>query len=576
MMIRILELWVTMLTWLMRLAFLLFLVLFLIFMEVFVPSVRPLTLYFHRYLPLTLTYGMAIPGIVVCILMHSLFYLVRKHLNQKIVQFRSRRFIKHMKVEQIRISDLRLIPHAPLSHIRSVATIVHDLGNRQEIESVALLNEIIAGGFSVGASDIHLIPERDKAYATYRVDGVLHEVGSISHEAARYLRNRMKVLARLSIETRTKPQDGAITFDVEDYHIRVSFLPTNHGEKAVLRLAIHGGSRYCLDSLGLDSDLLQQYKGFLESDHGLIYLTGPTGSGKTTTLYASLMHIRANRGDTVNMVTLEDPIEVDFKGISQTQVDPGARLTFALGLRSILRQDPDVIMVGEIRDEETAQVAIRAGMTGHLIMTSVHADSTAGVFNRLKQLNVERFQMASASLAAVNQRLAISNCPDCRAEVSITPFQRNQLKSLGLDESGPFYAGQGCETCGGKGRLGRVPLFELLPVTDRIRDLLVAETPTHKILEAARQEGMVPLALQALDKARQGILSVQEVVRVLSAGSGEGSIAPTRSKTRRKKKSGLMRPSVVIRRPADQKSEVSRTTSSVVSRTARDRELRPS
>ena len=542
-MIEWMEFAVSILTWAMRIITLCFIVCVLIILDQFFPPLHTLTRY-PRRIPFLNESTAVLVGLI-CIFLQSVVFFVRKYLNQKVLILRSQRFIWKAKIEQISLTDLRIVDNAPLSHIRSVSTIIREMGNRSSVDSINLLNEIIAGGFSVRASDIHLTPERDKVYVSYRVDGVLHDLGSISHEAAQLLRNRMKVLARLSIETKNKPQDGAIAFDVEDYHIRVSFMPTSHKEKAVLRLAVHDERRYDIDSLGLDADMLDHYKVLLGSDHGLVYLTGPTGSGKTTTLYASLMHIRRNRGDTVNMATLEDPIEVDFTGISQTQVNPGAQLTFAVGLRSILRQDPDVIMVGEIRDEETAQVAIRAGLSGHLILTTVHADSTAGVFNRLKQLNVERFQIASASLAVVNQRLAISNCPNCRKEIDLAPYQKKQLESLGLPVDGPFYVGTGCDTCGGKGRVGRIPLFELLPVTDSIRDLLVAETPTHKLLEAARREGMVPLAVQALDLAKKGHLSIDEVIRVLSAGIKEDQPIPTLSdsmkRNRRKRKSTTAR-----------------------------------
>jgi general secretion pathway protein E len=542
-MIEWLELAILVFTWLMRIITLCFIVCILVILDRIFPSLASLTQYPRR---LTFLNESTAPlGALICVFLQTILYFVRKYLKQKALIQRSKRFIRKAKIEQISFSDLRIMDNAPLSHMRSVATIIRDLGNRSNVDSINLLNEIIAGGFSVGASDIHLTPERDKVYISYRVDGVLHDLGSVSHEAAGLLRNRMKVLARLSIETKNKPQDGAIAFDVEDYHIRVSFMPTSHKEKAVLRLAVHDEKRYNIDSLGLDSNMLNHYKVLLGSDHGLVYLTGPTGSGKTTTLYASLMHIRQVRGDTVNMATLEDPIEVDFSGVSQTQVNPASQLTFAVGLRSILRQDPDVIMVGEIRDEETAQVAIRAGLSGHLILTTVHADSTAGVFNRLKQLHVERFQIASASLAVVNQRLAISNCPDCRKEMEIATYQKKQLEMLGLSVDGPFYAGTGCDTCGGKGRVGRIPLFELLPVTDSIRDLLVAETPTHKLLEAARKEGMVPLAVQALDLAKKGELSIDEVIRVLSAGIREDQPIPTLSDSakppRKKRKSSTTR-----------------------------------
>ncbi len=456
---------------------------------------------------------------------------IRRRLDRE-ARNRSTAYYIKRKDGFISHSDLNIVENAKLPYLKRVSDIVDRDGNSPRLDTVALLNEVIGGAISLGASDIHLSPERDCVRIIFRIDGVLHEVATITPENARYLLNRIKVLARLSIDGHMKPQDGAIAFDRDEYHLRVSIIPTSHGEKVVIRVAINEETRYQLDGLGFDVAVLNQYKSLLGRDHGVIFLTGPTGSGKTTTMYSSMIYINNVRGDTANIVTLEDPIEVDFAQFSQTQVNPAAGLTFGAGLRSVLRQDPDVIMVGEIRDDVTAQAAIRAGMSGHLLLTSVHADSSVGVFNRLKQLNVERLQLASASLAVVNQRLAIRNCPECTAEVDTKPYQLQQLKMLNVDSKGPFYEGLGCSACAGKGKLGRMSLLELLLVTDKFRDLLVGEVPSHRLRQEAIKEGMVPLERQALEKAEEGVLSIDEVIRVLSYDVTKQEPAPKKRKSR--------------------------------------------
>ncbi len=423
---------------------------------------------------------------------------------------------KPQRVPAMRVADLTVAPASSLSLLEGTNARIRDLDAAATVDAVALVRELISSAFSVGASDIHLTPDPDGLRIVFRVDGILHDVGRIARRHRLFVTNRVKVMARLSIHVRAKPQDGRIAFDMEDYQARVSTLPTNHGESVVIRLAVNDEARYDLGRIGFDEETLTVYKTLLSRDHGVIYLTGPTGSGKTTTMYASMQYIRDTAGEKVNMVTLEDPIEVDFRGISQTQVDNAVGLTFALGLRSVLRQDPDVIMVGEIRDDETAHTAIRAGLTGHLLLTSVHADSTVGVFHRLRQLGVDPFQLAGASIAVVNQRLAIQNCADCTGPVEITDLQKKQLELLGVPNDGPFFAGKGCEACRGKGRRGRLPLLEVLRVSDTLRDHIIADTPKHKLLEAAVEEGMRTLSMQATERATEGQLPVDEIIRVLS------------------------------------------------------------
>ncbi|MEM7448815.1 MAG: GspE/PulE family protein [Myxococcota bacterium] len=414
------------------------------------------------------------------------------------------------------VSGITLDEQSSLSLLAKTSQIIAEHSARATVDAISLVRELLQTGFSLGASDLHLTPEPGGLRFTYRVDGILHDAGSVARRHVSYVINRVKVMATLSLHVHQQPQDGRFTFDREQFQARVSTLPTNHGEKIVIRLAVNDETRYQLDGIGFDEETLDTFKALLLSDHGVIYMTGPTGSGKTTTMYAAMSHIRDHLGDKLNLVTLEDPMEVDFRGMAQTQVNNKVGLTFAAGLRSVLRQDPDVIMVGEIRDVETAVTAIRAGVTGHLLLTTVHADSVVGVFHRLKQLEVDAFQLASASLAVVNQRLAVRNCDECLEEVELTTTQARQLALLDIETEGTFYQGKGCEACRHKGLRGRVPFLEVLRVSDAIREMLVVNTPKSKIIDHAVSEGMITLREQAMRKVHDGILRVDEALRILS------------------------------------------------------------
>ena len=274
---------------------------------------------------------------------------------------------------------------------------------------------------------------------------------------------------------------------------------------------------YDVAELGMREEMLAQLRAILRLNQGMLIVTGPTGSGKTTTMYASMLHIQDTRGDSVNTVTLEDPVEFDFPDFSQTQISPETGLTFAVGLRSILRQDPDVILVGEIRDEETAEIALRAAMTGHFIFTTLHADSAAGVFARLNQIGAERFHVASAVKVVISQRLCRQLCTHCRVETELDETNLQQFRFLGYDEppEGPFYTSPGCEHCLGKGYMGRTPIFEMLVVTDRVRDLINEGVPTHVVADAAAQENTMTLLDDGLARVRRGEISVDELLRVV-------------------------------------------------------------
>jgi general secretion pathway protein E len=273
-----------------------------------------------------------------------------------------------------------------------------------------------------------------------------------------------------------------------------------------------------IDKIGMPQEILLDYKALLNRNQGMIVITGPTGSGKSTTMFSSLLHIQKLRRGSVNIVTLEDPIETNLEGFLQTQVGQNTGLSFSSGLRSVLRQDPDVIMLGEIRDEETASIAVRAAMTGHLLLTTVHASSTAGVFNRMSQMGIEPSDLSSSIHAVISQRLCQRLCPDCRHEIQLTQEHMRQLKLIGVEEmpTGPFYESGGCHRCLDLGFTGRVALFEMLLVTDHLRDLISAGCASYELRRAAIQDGMRSILDHGLELARNGVISLMELTRVVS------------------------------------------------------------
>jgi general secretion pathway protein E len=436
-------------------------------------------------------------------------------IGQLLRKFRGRRSAGHEVTSQ----DLELPDSQPISALPAFSESLAQVLAAKAPSAPQLVNQMLRAGIALGASDIHLTPDVSAARASLRVHGVLYELTSIPAHLYPAVVSRIKVLSELQIFVKNRPQDGRIQMKSTGFGARVSVLPTNHGEKVVLRLASHDPSRYDIDALGMTSRVRDTLKAILNRNQGLIVLTGPTGSGKTTTMYASLLHIHATRGDETNIVTLEDPIEFDFPAFSQTQIESNRGLDFAAGLRSLLRQDPDVILMGEIRDTETADIGMRAAMTGHLLLTTVHADNAAGVFPRLIQIGVDPVHLASATAGVISQRLCRRLCPNCRREAPISGPQRQQLALMGIPEppSGPFYEAVGCEKCVGKGFDGRMALYELLVVSPAIRDLIADRSASHRVHEQAQSEGMRTLLLDGLAKARAGIINLDEVLRVASA-----------------------------------------------------------
>jgi general secretion pathway protein E len=324
--------------------------------------------------------------------------------------------------------------------------------------------------------------------------------------------SRVKIMAGLNIAEKRIPQDGRIRIRMagREIDLRVSTLPVRHGERVVMRI-LEKGEVFTLDGVGMEQRDLQEFRDMIRRPHGIILVTGPTGSGKTTTLYSALSEINA---PDLNILTIEDPVEYELKGIGQTQVNPKIKLTFASALRAHLRQDPDVIMVGEIRDKETADNAVQASLTGHLVFSTLHTNDAAGAFTRLIDMGVEPFLVSSSLLMVVAQRLVRRLCPDCKEPY--TPSAA-ELADIGLKESdlkGPVYRAKGCPTCINTGYTGRMGIYEMLFVRDNVRQLVMASSDAGTIKRAALSNGMRTLRVDGLDKALQGHTSFDEVLRV--------------------------------------------------------------
>lgn len=375
---------------------------------------------------------------------------------------------------------------------------------------VQLLDDLVARAVRDQASDLHLEPTADGVRVRLRVDGVLVEATRLDASVHAGLISRVKVLAELDIAEHRAPQDGRAELDVLGRHIdaRISVLPTIHGEKAVLRLLDRSQRLQSVEELGMDADALARFRRMIRRPHGMVLATGPTGSGKTTTLMASLVAL--NRPDS-NIVTLEDPVEYRVPGVNQVQI--GVKLGFADGLRAILRQDPDIVMVGEIRDAETAELAVRAALTGHLVLSSVHTNSAAATPGRLMDMGVEPFLVASSLAGVVAQRLLRRLCPRCKQPRRPTDEELALFSALAPDET--VYAAVGCAHCRRTGYLGRTGVFEVLSVTAAVRDLIARRARADELAELARAEGMQSLLENGMAKVRAGFTSLDEVRRAV-------------------------------------------------------------
>jgi type IV pilus assembly protein PilB len=392
---------------------------------------------------------------------------------------------------------------------------------------VRLVDSLLADAVAARASDLHVEAEKDGLRVRIRVDGLLRETARVPKALAGQVVSRLKILSRLDIAERRLPQDGRalLRFEEQAVDARVSTMPTMFGETVVLRLLPKGSEQVTIDELGLHPQAQAHFLEALGRPQGLVLVTGPTGSGKTTTLYAGLAAVA---DPTRNVLTLEDPIEYQLTGVNQTQIEPKIGLTFARGLRHVLRQDPDVVLVGEIRDEETAQLAVEASFTGHLVLATLHTNDAPSSISRLIDLGVDRFLTSSSLLLVLAQRLARTICRCCAEP---TPPSEDVLRRLGLDASALEGAdpqqGTGCPACEQTGELGRTAITELLPVGARMRELLLGSSGEVAISRLARTDGMRTLRESAIELARTGTITFAEALRVTPAPSGEVTRCPS-------------------------------------------------
>jgi general secretion pathway protein E len=379
----------------------------------------------------------------------------------------------------------------------------------------ALVDYILQQAALQLASDIHIVPYREHVLVRFRIDGILTDVAKIAPHLREQVTNRLKVMSRVVTFVHDRPQDGRLDLTVggREVDLRVAFMPTMHGERVVMRILDRGEKGYGLDTLGFTKDQLRLFKEIIHRPQGMVILNGPTGSGKTTTIYSALRDILEGSGQGSSIYTLEDPIEFDLANINQTQIEEAQGFTFAQGLRTMLRQDPDVIMVGEIRDLDTARIAVQAGMTGHLIITTVHAKQAAGVFVRLQEIGVDPHSTASAVTAVVGQRLVRILCRQCKQATPATPGQEARI---GLPLGGhTYYAPSGCVACNQKGYAGRKSVYEILVVDEAMRGLIAQRLSPDRIEQAAVERGMTTLIENGVNLAQAGETSLDEVLRIL-------------------------------------------------------------
>ncbi len=377
---------------------------------------------------------------------------------------------------------------------------------------IKIVNLILAQAVKEKASDIHIEPFHNTLKLRYRIDGELASAESPPKALQLAITSRIKILAGLNIAERRVPQDGRFRIRVlgKEIDLRISILPTAHGEKIVIRILDKASLTGSIDQMGMDADTLSKFKKAIDAPHGMILVTGPTGSGKTTTLYSVLKELN---GPEYNIVTVEDPIEYELSGINQVAVRSDIGLDFSSALRSILRQDPDIVMVGEIRDNETADIAVKAALTGHQVLSTLHTNDAAGAITRLDDMGIEPFLISSSILMACAQRLVRRICTNCKEEFVPEP---ELIEKLGQTDSKNtvFYHGTGCDRCKGRGYLGRAALIEALPVSEAVRRLIIKRASAAVIKNQAVTEGMKTLRMVGIEKALEGITTLEEVWRV--------------------------------------------------------------
>ena len=395
--------------------------------------------------------------------------------------------------------------------LQEIPRVADLLESQDDAPVIRLINALFTQALRDGASDIHIEPFETRSVVRLRIDGTLRDLLEPARALHAAIVSRVKIMAQLDIAEKRLPQDGRITLRLagKPIDVRVSTIPTGHGERVVLRLLDKQAGRLDLTRLGMDDPTLAQIDRLIREPHGIVLVTGPTGSGKTTTLYAALSRLDATA---LNIMTVEDPIEYDLDGISQTQINTRIEMSFARALRTILRQDPDVIMIGEIRDLETAQIAVQASLTGHLVFATLHTNDAVSAVTRLVDMGVEPFLLASSLIGVGAQRLVRKLCAECRKPIAPDPAQ---LRILGFTPgAGTVYTAQACAACNRSGYRGRTGIYELLAVDDDLRRLIHDRASEHTLREHVVKRGMRSLREDGMRWAAQGVTSLEEVVRV--------------------------------------------------------------
>jgi type IV pilus assembly protein PilB len=388
----------------------------------------------------------------------------------------------------------------------------------EEAPVIRLANLIITRAVHDGASDIHIQPAKDQVRVRFRIDGILHDAIAVPKKIQSSLLSRIKIMADMDIAEKRSPQDGRISavIDERQFDFRVSTLPSVYGEKIVMRILDKSAISVGLNRLGLLPETLERFEALIQRTYGILLVTGPTGSGKSTTLYSVLSKL--NSGEK-NILTIEDPVEYELAGITQTGVNVRAGMTFAAGLRTMLRQDPNIVMVGEIRDAETAIIATEAALTGHLVLSTLHTNDAPGSVARMMDMGIEPFLIASSVIGVLAQRLVRMICPKCKEEYR-PPMDAVKRLNINLegDSKVSFYRGRGCEACKNTGYKGRIGVYELMIVTDDVRDLILKKSSSYEIRDKAIQQGMKTLRDDALAKILFGTTTLEESLRVIYSG----------------------------------------------------------
>lgn len=399
---------------------------------------------------------------------------------------------------------------------KSTQSAINTSQQAEDIPVIKILDTILEYAVAEGASDIHFEILEAEFLLRFRIDGVLRDILNLPKNIQPAIVARIKILSQLKIDEHRIPQDGRFKFKIKNSFIalRVSILPSFYGENIVMRILAESARPLALEELGLTGHNLELIKNNIKKPHGMILVTGPTGSGKTTTLYSLLTILNTTE---VKICTVEDPVEYGIRRVNQTQINPAAGLTFAAGLRSLLRHDPDIIMVGEIRDKETAEMAIHSALTGHLVLSTLHTNDAASTMPRFMDMGAEGFLVASTVNLVIAQRLVRKICSSCIEKYTPTPEMLTYLKKYAAESELPhvFYRGKGCNECGKKGYKGRVGIYEILEVNEEIRQLVIKQVSAEEINNAALKHGMIPLLRDGINKASGGITTIEEVLRVV-------------------------------------------------------------